>query len=118
LLFHVNGGNVASAHAIDEPLGDLHAGSDGSVWGLVPAGSTIRFQAGTARAFPLRRISRGRAWFYGVASACSRVVAYGAGALLQFDGTSFVPFQPDPRVEANEAVVALAGSSREIAMLV
>jgi hypothetical protein len=118
LLLHVANGNVQSAHAIDEPLGDLHVAGDESVWGLVPAGSAIRFQSGTARAFPLRRVSRGRAWFYGIASACNRVVAHGAGALLQFDGTSFVPFQPDPHVEATEAVVALAGSSRDIAMLV
>jgi len=118
LLLHVANGNVQSAHAIDEPLGDLHAAQDGSVWGLVPAGSAIRFQAGTARAFPLRRVTRGRAWFYGMTSACNRVVAYGGGALLQFDGTSFVPFQPDPHVEATESVVALAGGAREIAMLV
>ncbi len=89
------------------------------------AGSAIRFQTGTARAFPLRRASRGRAWWYGIGGAGGRVVAYGAGALLQFDGTSFVPFQPDPQVEANEAIVAIAagahsgtGSSREMAMLV
>ena len=125
LLMHVVNGNVESAHAIDEPLSDIHVAPDGSIWGLVSAGSAIRFQAGTVRAFPLRRASRGRAWFYGVTSAAGRVVAYGAGALLQFDGTSFVPFQPDPRVEANESVVAVAtgahsgtGSSREMAMLV
>ncbi len=99
LLLHVARGNVESAHAIDEPLSDVHVAPDGTVWGLVPAGSAIRFQAGAARAFPLRRASRGRAWFYGIASAFGRVVAYGAGALLQFDGTSFVPFQPDARLE-------------------
>ncbi len=125
LLLHVVHGNVASAHAIDEPLSDIHVEADGSIWGLVSAGSAIRFQAGTARAFPLRRVSRGRAWFYGITNAAGRVVAYGAGALLQFDGTSFVPFQPDPHVEANESIVAIAtgahsgtGSSRELAMLV
>lgn len=125
LLLHVVNGNVASAHAIDEPLSDIHVAADGAIWGLVPAGSAIRFQAGSARAFPLRRVSRGRAWFYGITTAAGRVVAYGAGALLQFDGTSFVPFQPDPHVEATEAIVAIAvgahsgtGSSREMAMLV
>lgn len=118
LLLHVVNGNVESAHAIDEPLSDIHVEESGAIWGLVPAGSAIRFQAGTVRAFPLRRASRGRAWFYGITSAAGRVVAYGAGALLQFDGTSFVPFQPDPKIEATESIVALAGSSREMAMLV
>jgi hypothetical protein len=121
LLLHVVSGNVQSAHALDEPLSDIHVAPDGAVWGLIPAGSAVRFQAGTVRAFPLRRASRGRAWFYGITSAAGRVVAYGAGALLQFDGTSFVPFQPDARLEATEAVVALAATQRggrEIAMLV
>jgi hypothetical protein len=118
LLLHVSAGNVQSAHAIDEPLGDLHVASDGAIWGLVANGSAIRFQAGAARAFPLRRVSRGRTWFYGLSSAANRVLAYGAGALLQFDGTSFVPFQPDPHVEPNESIVALCGSSRDFAMLV
>jgi hypothetical protein len=121
VLLHVVSGNVQSAHAIDEPLSDLHVDDSGAIWGLVPAGSAIRFQAGAVRAFPLRRASRGRAWFYGITTAAGRVVAYGAGALLQFDGTSFVPFQPDPKMEPNESVVALASSgasSRELAMLV
>ena len=119
ILLHVVNGNVQSAHAIDEPLSDIHVEESGAIWGLVPAGSAIRFQAVTVRAFPLRRASRGRAWFYGLTSAAGRVIAYGAGALLQFDGTSFVPFQPDPKIEATESIVALAaGSSREIAMLV
>jgi hypothetical protein len=113
LLVHVVSGNVESAHAIDEPLGDIHVAQDGTVWGLVSAGSAVRFQAGMAQAFPLRRASRGRAWFYGITSACGRVVAYGAGALLQFDGASFVPFQPDTHLEPGESVVALAGAPRE-----
>ncbi len=117
-MLHVVGGNVESAHAIDEPLSDIHVEDSGAIWGLVPAGSAIRFQAGTVRAFPLRRASRGRAWFYGITSAAGRVIAYGAGAVLQFDGTSFVPFQPDPKIEPTESVVALSGSSRELAMLV
>jgi hypothetical protein len=118
LLLHVVAGNVQSAHSIDEPLSDIHVAQDGTVWGLVPAGSAIRFQSGTARAFPLRRASRGRAWFYGITSAAGRVIAYGAGALLQFDGTSFVPFHPETHLEPSESVVALAGSARDIAMLV
>ena len=118
LLLHVVGGNVESAHAIDEPLSDIHVEDSGAIWGLVPVGSAIRFQAGTLRAYPLRRASRGRAWFYGIPSAAGRVIAYGAGAVLQFDGTSFVPFQPDPKIEPTESVVALSGSSRELAMLV
>lgn len=118
LLLHVIGGNVQSAHAIDEPLSDIHVEESGAIWGLVSAGSAIRFQSGTVKAFPLRRATRGRAWFYGITSATGRIIAYGAGALLQFDGTSFVPFQPDPKIEPNEAVVALSGSSRELAMLV
>ena len=118
LLLHVMNGTVQSAHAIDEPLSDLHVAADGSIWGLVSAGSAIRFQAGTVRAFPLRRASRGRAWFYGITSAAGRVIAYGAGALLQFDGTDFVPFHPDAQLEPSESVVSLSGTSRDLAMLV
>jgi hypothetical protein len=121
VLLHVVSGVVQNAHAIDEPLSDLHVAADGAIWGLVPNGSAIRFQAGTVRAFPLRRATRGRAWFYGITSAAGRVIAYGAGALLQFDphaGGAFVPFQPDAQLDATESVPALVGSARDIAMLV
>jgi hypothetical protein len=118
LLLHVVGGVVQSAHAIDEPLSDIHVAQDGAIWGLVPAGSAIRFQAGGVKAFPLRRATKGRAWFYGIASAGGRVVAYGAGTLLQFDGSAFVPFQPDAQLEPTESIVSLVFSARELSMLV
>ncbi len=118
LLLHVVGGAVTTAHAIDEPLSDVHVAQDGTLWGLVPTGVAIQFAAGSARAFPLQRAGKGRAWWYGIGSAAGRVVAWGAGALLEFDGTSFVPFHPDANLEPSESVVALAGAPRGLSMLV
>ena len=124
LLLHVVNGVVQSAHAIDQPLSDIHVAADGAIWGLVAGhaggagGTAIRFTAAGARAFALPRPARGRTWFYGIGSAAGRLVAYGAGSLLQFDGTSFVPFQPNAHLEPEESVVALAGGTRDLAMLV
>lgn len=118
LLLNVVGGSVQHAHAIDQPLGDLHVAADGAIWGLVPTGSAIRFTSAGARAFELPRPARGRSWFYGITSAAGRVVVYGAGSLLEFDGTSFVPFHPDAHLEPQESVVALSGGTRDLSMLV
>ncbi len=118
LLLHVVGGAVQSAHAIDQPLSDIHVDQDGAIWGLVPSGTAIRFTSGGARAFELPKPPRARSWFYGIGTAAGRVVVYGSGSLLQFDGTNFVPFHPDPHLEPQESVLALSGGSRDLAMLV
>ncbi len=119
LLLHVKGGAVSSAHAVDEPLHDLFAASDDSLWGLSATGSAIHFVEGRAKVYPLRRPTRGRPWWYGIGGVGDRVVAWGAGAMLVFDGKEFVPFTPDADLESTESVVALCpGPREEIAMLV
>jgi hypothetical protein len=43
---------------------------------------------------------------------------WGAGALLEFDGGGFVPFEPDAMLDDSESVVALSAQGLRIAMLV
>jgi hypothetical protein len=134
LLLHVVGGEVRGAHSLDEPLTDIYVSPEGIIWALSHSGTAIRFtgndeasssssaprraQHQTARAFPLHRGSRGRTWWYGIGGAGDRVLVWGAGALLMFDGEKFVPFEPDAGLEEHESVVALCASRKEIAMLV
>ena len=133
LLLHVVHGEVKGAHSVDEPLMDLYVTPEGIIWGLSHSGTAVRFAAedapphtsgarktpqAAARTFPLHRGSRGRTWWYGIGGAGDRVLAWGAGALLQFDGEKFVPFEPDAGLEEYESVVALCAQKREITMLV
>ena len=91
---------------------------DGTIWGLSVAGSAIRFAGGTARSFPLQRPTHGRTWWYGIGGVEERVLVWGAGALLEFDGEEFVPFTPDAALEEGESVPALTSQGRQIQMLV
>ena len=132
LLLHVVNGEVKGAHSLDEPLIDVYVTPEGIIWGLSHSGTAIRFmgdesssaaslraaQHQTARAFPLHRGSRGRTWWYGIGGGGDRVLVWGAGAVLSFDGEKFMPFEPDAQLEDHESVVALCASKREIAMLV
>jgi hypothetical protein len=117
LILHIVNGAVSTAHALDEPLNDLYAMPDGTLWGLAQS-TAIRFVSGTARAYPLQRPTSGRTWWYGIGSGADRVLVWGAGALLEFDGDSFRPFAPEAGLDLNEAVVALCGQGRNISMLV
>jgi hypothetical protein len=118
LLLHVVKGEVRDAHAVDEPLNAIHVTPDGTIWGLSMAGTALRFEDGDARSFPLVRHTRGRTWWYGIGGDRDRVLVWGAGALLVFDGTTFSPFEPDAGLDESESVVALCASRSEIAMLV
>ena len=120
LLLHVVGGVVKGAHSLDEPLLDLHVANDGAVWGLSHSGTAIRFAGDVARAFPLRRQTPGRPWWYGIGGGGQgeSVLVWGAGSLLEFDGTELVPFEPDAKLEDHESVVALCRTGPKIAMLV
>jgi hypothetical protein len=117
LILHIVDGAVHTAHALDEPLSDLHVQADGTLWGLTQS-SAIRFVAGTARAYPLSRPSAGRTWWYGIGAGADRILVWGAGALLEFDGNGFVPFSPEAGLDATESVVAVCGQGRSLSMLV
>ncbi len=122
LLLHVVSGRIEGAHSLDEPLSHLHVTSDGTVWGLSQGGTALRFSDGVARVYPLARThgsgsSHARRWF-GIGGTGSRVLAWGAGALLEFDGERFVPFDPPPELEEHETVVSVAPQGKQIGMLV
>jgi hypothetical protein len=118
LLLHVVDGQIRGAHSLDEPLTHLHVASDGTVWGLSHAGVALRFADGVARAFPLSRRGRGAARWYGIGGTGSRVFVWGAGALLEFAGDGFAPFEPGAELEEHETVVAVAPQGKAISMLV
>jgi hypothetical protein len=118
LILHVVDGAVAAAHSLDEPLNHLYVTPRGTMWGLSLSGAAVRFSKEHARTFPLRRRTRGRAWWYGIGGIGERVLVWGAGALLELQGDEFVPFKPDGGLEDGEAVVALAPEGSGLAMLV
>jgi hypothetical protein len=118
LLLHVLEGQVRGAHSLDEPLTHLHVTSDGTVWGLSHAGTALRFADGVARAYPLARRGHGTARWYGIGGSGSRVLVWGAGALLEFDGEGFAPFEPKAELEEHETVVAVSSQGKQLALLV
>jgi hypothetical protein len=88
------------------------------VWGLSHGGTALRFNEGVARAYPLNRPGRGTGRWYGIGGSGARVLVWGAGALLEFDGERFAPFSPEPELEEHETVVALSTTAKQIQMLV
>lgn len=118
LLLHVVNGQVRGAQSLDEPLTHLHVTSDGTVWGLSHAGTALRFAEGVAQAFPLARPGRSAARWYGIGGSGARVLVWGAGAVLEFDGQRFGPFLPSAELEEHETVVATSLQGRQLAMLV
>ena len=117
LVLHVVEGVIASTHNVDEPLNDLYVARDGAMWGLTTS-HAVRFGGGRTQSFPLQRPTHGRPWWYGIGGSNDRVLVWGAGALLEFDGASFVPFEPDAMLDDSESVVALVATGRRISMLV
>jgi hypothetical protein len=117
LVLHVVDGVVATSRKLDEPLHDLYVARDGSMWGLTTT-HAVRVSGGRARTFPLEKPGEGRPWWYGIGGGGDRVLVWGAGALLEFDGNQFVSFEPDAMLDDAESVVALAADGLRIAMLV
>jgi hypothetical protein len=70
------------------------------------------------QSFPLTRPTTGRPWWYGIGGGGDRVLVWGAGALLEFDGGGFPSFEPDAMLDDSESVVALSAQGLRIAMLV
>jgi hypothetical protein len=118
IILHVVRGQVLSAEAAGEPLNDIYVTPSGTIWGLSLAGTAIRFEDGDTLAYPLQRPSRGRPWWYGIGGEGERVLVWGAGALLEWTGEGFVPFEPDAHLEDDESILSLRVSGGEITMLV
>ena len=87
-----------------------------TMWGLSVAGSAIRFAGGSSRSFQLHRPTHGRTWWYGIGGSQDRVLVWGAGALLEFNGEEFVPFTPDATLEESERVPALSADGTSAAL--
>jgi hypothetical protein len=119
VILHVVDGAVATSHNVDEPLNDLHVGEDGTMWGLTPTHAVrVGGPHGRAQSYPLHRPTRGRPWWYGIGGAGERVVVWGTGALLEFDGHQFAPFEPDARLDDSESVISLEAQGLRMWMLV
>jgi len=119
LLVHVIDKRVVEALDVDEPLNDLYVTGDSTLWGLSHSGIAVRIIAGMARTFTLERPTRGRAAWYGIGHGGDRVMVWGAGALLEFDGERMQPFSPDAGLLPEESVIALVtNGKRDISMLV
>jgi hypothetical protein len=117
LVIHMVGERVHAQHHIDEPLNDLYVAPDGTIWGLTPT-HAVRMGGGQTRTYPLQRPTPGRPWWYGIGGAGERVLVWGTGALLEFDGRAFVPFEPDAMLDDQESVVSLVAHGLRISMLV
>jgi hypothetical protein len=118
VFLHLVKGDVRGAHTLEQPLHHLYAADDGTVWGLSNYGAVVRLRHGRMDSFPLPRAAGNLTWWYGIGEAAGRVVVWGTGSLLEFDGTGFVPFSPEPGLERHEAVTAVAEFGGELRMLV
>ncbi len=117
-VVHVVNGAVEDVREVPEPLTDICVTSDGTAWGLSHDGTAIRFAGGSARAFPLVRPTPGRTAWYGIGAGGARILVWGTGALLEFDGVRFSAFAPDAALDPSESILSVVAGKRELAMLV
>lgn len=116
-ILHVVDGGLATSHDVDEPLEDLHVAYDGALWGLTSS-YAVRLTGGHLQRYPLRPQHRHRPRWHGIGGGDGRVLVWGVGALLEFDGEDFVPFAPDARLDESESIVAVHARGLRIWMLV
>jgi hypothetical protein len=117
VLLHVVEGSVVSKHDVSEPMNDLYVARDGTMWGLTNT-HAVRMSGGQVATYPLRRPTRGRPWWYGIGGGGERVIVWGNGALLEFDGNGFTPFEPDAMLDETESVVAVVSHGLRFSVLV
>ena len=117
VILHVFDGSVTTSHGVNEPLHDLYVAPDGTMWGLTTT-HAVRITGGRAQSYPLQRPTRGRPWWYGIGGSGDRILVWGTGALLEFDGQRFAPFQPDAELDENESAVSLRAAANRLWMLV
>jgi hypothetical protein len=117
-VIHVVRAVVREVHEVDAPLTDIYVTIDGTAWGLSHNGKAVRLAGGTAEIFPLKRPTPGRTAWFGIGAGGHRVLVWGAGTLLEFNGAQFVPFSPDAKLENSESIIGLAAGKRNITMLV
>lgn len=117
VILHILDGAVTTSHGVNEPLHDLYVAPDGQMWGLTTT-HAVRITGERAQSYPLQRPSQGRPWWYGIGGAGDRVLVWGAGALLEFDGRGFVPFGPDAGLDPEESALALHANGLRLWMLV
>ncbi|RYG66374.1 hypothetical protein EON77_17515 [bacterium] len=117
VLLRVEGTRVTSARYVDEALSRVHHSSDGALWAL---GGTFayRFWGFEQERFPLVRPTEGPTNWLDLGGAGEQVLVWGAGALLAFDGTAFVPFAPDLALDPVETVLAVEARADRLAALV
>jgi hypothetical protein len=117
VVIHVIDGKATETHDVNESLNDLYAARDGAIWGLTTT-HAVRIMYGRAQTYPLQRPTRGRPWWYGIGGAGDRVLVWGTGALLEFDGRQFVPFRPEAHLDENESAISLHARGLRLWMLV
>lgn len=117
VILHVVEGVIATHRKVSAPLVDLLVDRDGAMWGLTES-HAINLTGGSTRTFALGRTGRGSPRWFGIGAASGRVVVWGAGTLLEFDGNAFVPFEPDAMLDESESVVALVTHGPRISMAV
>lgn len=117
LILRIEGNKVASARYVDEALTRIHLADDGALWAL---GGTYahRFHGFEQERFALIRPTEGPTNWLDLGGDGERVLVWGAGALLAFDGKSFVPFAPDLALHPAETVLAVEPRDDSIAALV
>ena len=108
---------VTAARALEEELEQIHVTGAGALWGL-SATHAFRIDGPHLEKFPLARPTRGPIAWKGIGGTGDRVLVWGAGALLQFDGSGFAPFPVDLGLDPAETVLSVRALGDELSALV
>ena len=117
LVLRVEDGVVTTARVVADELQRLHVTGGGHLWGLSTT-HAFRFDGPSNERFPLSRPTEGPIFWRGMGGSGERVLVWGAGALLQFDGSGFVPFAVDMGLDPQETVLSVRTAGDEVAALI